>query len=371
MSSLQTVLLIAGVVLVLAVLIYNAIQMRAVKSRLAAPSRKETARETARESAPTPPRPNETPREPTLRVDPPSTTATTAPREAPDFMAEAVLTLQLPDTVNIVPELAQQMLKTPGKRVRLFWQPQGSANWTLLQNTANILAFLGGSASEESAAARRDETRPPPVHSLAFCLQLADRAQAVTPEQLDAFQKHVEGVASLLSASYTPFDVALEAERAKALDKACAQLDLQIGLTLHGKVGPLPGQQLLQAAQKLGLVLEKGALRYQRDGHEMFRIETHDGSPLSEERLRKAIQDPVLLLDVPQVRRPEQSFDEMLKLATQLAQALSAQLVDDRHRPVNEQGLALIRTEIGKATQALRDIGIDPGSPRALRLFTA
>ncbi|MDR0246978.1 MAG: hypothetical protein LBI16_01050 [Burkholderiales bacterium] len=365
MSSLQTVLLIAGVVLVLVVLIYNAIQMRAVKSRLAAPVRRETAQEITQKTAS--PRSGETLREPTLRAD---TSAPPIPREAPDFMAEAVLTLQLPDTVNVTPELAQQMLKTPSKRVRLFWQPQGIANWTLLQSTANILAFLGSSSSDESATAP-DETHPAPVHSLAFCLQLADRAQAVTPEQLDAFQKHVEGVASLLSASYTSFDAALEAERAKALDKVCAQLDLQIGLTLHGKVGPLPGQQLLQAAQKLGLVLEKGALRCYRDGHEMFRIESHDGSALSEERLRKAIQDPVVLLDVPQVRRPEQSFDEMLKLATQLAQALSAQLVDDRHRPVNEQGLALIRTEIGKASQALRDIGIDPGSSRALRLFTA
>jgi len=282
-----------------------------------------------------------------------------------------VLTLQLPDTVNVTPESAQQMLKAPGKRVRLFWQPQGSSGWTLLQSVADILASLGTTASVESAAAAFDETRPSPVHSLAFCLQLADRSQAVTFEQLDAFQKHVEVVASLLSASYTPFDVALETERAKALDKACAQLDLQIGLTLHGKVGPVPGLQLLQTAQKLGIVLEKGALRYYREGQEMFRIESHDGTALSEERLRKAIQDPVMLLDVPQVYRPEQSFDEMLKLATQLAQALSAQLVDDRQRPVNEQGLALIRTEIGKATQALRDIGIDPGSSRALRLFAA
>ncbi|MDR2017113.1 MAG: hypothetical protein LBP90_05880, partial [Burkholderiales bacterium] len=246
-----------------------------------------------------------------------------------------------------------------------------AANWTLLQNIADILAFLGNSASDEKAAPPSNEVNPVPVHSLAFCLQLADRVQAVTSEQLDAFQKHVEGVASLLSASYTPFEVVLEAERAKALDKACAQLDLQIGLTLHGKVGPLLGQQLLQASQKLGLVLEKGALRYLRDGHEVFRIESHEGSALSEESLRKAIQNPVILLDVPQVRRPEQSFDEMLKLANQLAQALSAQLVDDRQRPVNEQGLTLIRTEIAKATQALRDIGIDPGSPRALRLFAA
>ncbi|MCL2872180.1 MAG: hypothetical protein FWF41_04240 [Betaproteobacteria bacterium] len=356
--SLQLMLLIAGVIVVLAVLVYNIMQMRAVKSRLAASARKESLS-----------RPSEAPREPTLRADLPASTTPSVTREAPDFMAEAVLTLQLPDTVDITPELAQQMLKTPGKRIRLFWQPQGAAAWTPLQSAADILAFLGSSASVEKVSIPSEA--PVPVHSLAFCLQLADRSQAVTPEQLDAFQKHVEGIAYLLSASYTPFDVALEAERAKALDKACAHLDLQIGLTLHGKVGPLPGQQLLQAAQKLGLVLEKGALRYQQSGREIFRIESQEGSALSEDRLRKAIQDPVLLLDVPQVNRPEQSFDEMLKLATQLAQALSAQLVDDRQRPVNEQGLALIRTEIGKATQALRDIGIDPGSPRALRLFTA
>ncbi|MDR2710360.1 MAG: hypothetical protein LBB65_03335 [Burkholderiales bacterium] len=361
MSQLKLVLLIAGTIVVLAVIIYNAIQIRAIKSRSAA----------ARRESP-PSRPTEAPREPTLRTDAP---APSIPfehhKEAPDFMAEAVLTLQLPNTVSASPELAKQMLKTPGKRVRLFWQSQGAAAWTLLNGAADILAVLGHASPEEKASALLDDARTTPVHSLAFCLQLADRAQAVTLEQLDAFQKHIEGVASLLSASYTPFDVALEAERAKALDKACAQLDVQFGLTLHGKVGPLPGQQLLQAAQKLGLVLEKGALRYLRNGHEIFRIESHEGLPLSEERLRKAIQDPILLLDLPQVRRPEQCFDEMLKLATQLAQALSAQLVDDHQHPINEQGLASIRTDIGKATQALRDIGIDPGSSRALRLFTA
>ncbi|MDR1530547.1 MAG: hypothetical protein LBS40_09200 [Burkholderiales bacterium] len=373
MSTLQLTLLALGIILILGVIVYNVIQERVIRRSFA--DRAAAQRRAEAIAAKTSPEKREEP----ILVSKPKTIV--APSDAPDFMAEAILTLQLPETVQITPELARQILRIPGKSVRLLWQPYGATQWTLFDSIPTILAYFNQiritsaplPLSEKTVTEDEENAATPPAsaHMLACCLQLADRSHVTTTEQLEIFQKHVEGIASLLSASYTPFDTAVEAERAQALDKMCAQLDLQIGLTLHGRVGPIPGQQLLLTAQKQGFILQKGALRYQRNGHELFRIESNDGKPLSEERLHKAIQDSVALLDVPQVPDPDLVFDEMLKQISRLAQTLSAELVDDRRKPLNDQGMSVIRAEVEKATQALRNAGIEPGSSRALRLFAS
>ncbi len=369
MSMLQLALLIIGIVLILAVLVYNIVQEQKLKrsfvSRAAMQPRHDTVKKTPI---------SETREEPVFEP-PTSIKAENQEDDAPDFMAEAVLTLQLPPSTQIAAELAEQFLKIPGKNIRLLWQRRNSAHWSLLKTVPDIMDHLNQlaiAAPVPSTATENKESgdaAPLPMHSLAFCLQLADRAHVTTIEQIETFQKHVESIASLLSASYTPFDASAEAERARMLDKVCAQLDLQIGLTLHGKVGPMPGQSFLLAAQKQGFILKKGALRYLRNDRELFRIE--DTQPLSEERLKKAIQNPVVLLDVPHVAQPELVFDEMLKQTMRLAQTLSAELIDDRHKPLRDQGLTMIRAEVEKSTQALLEAGIEPGSPRAFRLFAS
>ncbi len=377
MSTLQLTLLIIGIALILAVFIYNIVQERKLRRSFARPAVPQTP--SRKEAEPTKiPAPVASTREEPVFEAPP---AAPKPQEddGPDFMAEAVLTLQLPpNDIQITPELAEQFLKVPGKNVRLLWQVRGSTHWSVLNTVSDITDHLNQWAmmaptppalSTENEGKEERRVAPEPTHSLAFCLQLADRAHVTTTEQIETFQKHVESIASLLSASYTPFDASVEAERARALDKICAQLDLQIGLTLHGKVGPMPGQSFLLAAQKQGFVLKRGALRYSRDGRELFRIE--DAQPLSDERLKNAIQNPVVLLDVPHVPQPELVFDDMLKQTMRLAQTLSAELVDDRLKPLKDQGLTMIRTEVEKSTQALIEAGIEPGSRRALRLFSS
>jgi FtsZ-interacting cell division protein ZipA len=62
-------------------------------------------------------------------------------------------------------------------------------------------------------------------------------------------------------------------------------------------------------------------------------------------------------------------FDQMRLAAKRLAKTLEAVLVDDNRRPLDDASLTAIRTQVQATAAALREANIDPGSPRALRLF--
>jgi FtsZ-interacting cell division protein ZipA len=77
----------------------------------------------------------------------------------------------------------------------------------------------------------------------------------------------------------------------------------------------------------------------------------------------------VLLLDVPRVSDPVRVFDQMRLAAKRMAHTLEGVLVDDNRRPLNDASLASIRAEVQATAVALREANIEPGGPRALRLF--
>src|SRR3989442_962466 len=77
-----------------------------------------------------------------------------------------------------------------------------------------------------------------------------------------------------------------------------------------------------------------------------------------------------LTLDVVRTPEPTRSFQAMARSARQLAAAHGARLVDDNGNPVDERALAAIGTEVEAVRHMLVELGIEPGSPLALRLFS-
>ena len=77
----------------------------------------------------------------------------------------------------------------------------------------------------------------------------------------------------------------------------------------------------------------------------------------------------MFLLDVPRVADPARVFDQMKLAAKRMAQTLDAALVDDNRRPLDDAALAAIREQVQATAAALREVNIEPGSPRALALF--
>jgi len=395
MSPLQIGLIVAGVLLVIGVIIYNAWVERRAKQRIAArtaparPAGGTTATErlepTLGNSAPSAPPPSATsayrppvdehesdfaPPMDVIEHDVPPDVLEDAPAAAPAPMAatadssdgaslrrpdpeiECIVTLQ-PAKAVAVGAIAAGLHARLGKRLRWFGRTMPNAPWQPLAS----------------------DTKGEFVE-IAACLLLADRNGAASRAQLDTFTRVVGELAPLLPAAMSVPDPAAETERAEALDRLCADVDVQLGLTvLVPGAGSIPGTKLRGVAEASGFRLAPGG-RFEwvseDTGTVQYSLQNLRNEPFTSDTLRlSATNGVVFVLDVPRVSDPLRTFDHMKLAARRMAQNLGAEVVDDNRRPLDDTALAAIRKQVEAAAAALRASGIEPGSPRALALFGA
>jgi hypothetical protein len=270
----------------------------------------------------------------------------------PDPDIECIVTLQPARPVN-VGALAAGLHARMGKRLRWFGRTVADGPWQ-------------GLASDS-----RGE-----FVELAACLLLADRNGAASRGQLDTFVRVLGELAPLLPAAASVPDVGGETDRAEALDHLCADLDVQIGLTvLKGDANGIPGTKLRGVAEAAGFRLASGG-RFEwfdeDSGAVLYTLQNVRNEPFTVDTLRvSATNGVVFVLDVPRVPDPARAFDQMKLAAKRMAHTLAAELVDDNRRPLDDPALAAIRKQVDAAATALTESGIEPGSPRALALFGA
>jgi FtsZ-interacting cell division protein ZipA len=205
---------------------------------------------------------------------------------------------------------------------------------------------------------------------------LADRNGAASRTQIDTFIRVVGDMASTLPAAFTPPDVAQELARAESLDRLCAELDVQIGLTVQKPdPGSIAGTRLRGVAEAAGFRLGPGGrfeYAHEDTGAVLYMLQNLRPDPFTAESLRlTATNGVVFLLDVARTADPVRTFDQMKLAAKRLAKTLGAELVDDNHRPLDDAAFTVIREQVDGAAEALRAVHIEPGSARALALFSA
>ncbi len=209
---------------------------------------------------------------------------------------------------------------------------------------------------------------------LVACLLLADRAGAAPRPLIDRFIRLVTEQASALPAAFVAPDPDGEVARAEALDRMCADLDVQIGLTVL-KTGPatIAGTRLRGVAEAAGFRLsDSGRFEWAQEdgGAVLYTLQNYRTEPFTAENLRLAsTPGAVFILDVPRVADPARVFDHMKLAAKRMAHTLDAALVDDNRRALDDAALAAIRQQVEATAAALKAIRIEPGSPRALALF--
>jgi FtsZ-interacting cell division protein ZipA len=275
-----------------------------------------------------------------------------APGPQPDRDIECIVILQ-PAKALTAGALAAGLHARLGKRLRWFGRTAPGSPWILL-----------------------DSATPGEFVELAACLLLADRNGAASHAQVDTFVRVMSELAPMLPAALSVPDVAAETDRAEALDRLCADVDVQIGLTIM-KVEPasIPGTRLRGVAEAAGFKLAPGG-RFewpQEDtGAVLYTLQNVRNEPFTVDTLRtSATNGVVLVLDVPRVADPLRAFDHMKLAAKRIAHTLDGVLVDDNRRPLDDAALAAIRQQVGSAAEALKACRIDPGSPRAYALFGA
>jgi FtsZ-interacting cell division protein ZipA len=417
MSSLQLGLVVAGVVLVAAVIVYNVWQERRLKRSLAqahAPAERIDARAVARASdrveptlgtqraaaaaptavegasaqagaardsaseppldvVPLPASFEITDEDPAERADPASVADALPARDAPvrdapptlgshrvaphvtpqpDHEIECLIPLQ-PAAPIAAGALAAGLHARIGKPLRWFGRPDARSDWERLASDT-----------------------PGRFAHVVACMLLADRNGAASRAQLDTFARVVSELAATLQAPVTPPDVDRELSRAESLDRLCAELDVQIGLTVQmPESASIAGTRLRGVAEASGFRLSpSGRFELVQDetGNVLYTLQNLRPDPFSAEMLRlTATNGVVFLLDVARLADPVRVFDQMKLAARRMAVNLGAELVDDNRRPLDDPALASIRAQVEAAADALRAVHIEPGSARALALFSA
>jgi FtsZ-interacting cell division protein ZipA len=171
-------------------------------------------------------------------------------------------------------------------------------------------------------------------------------------------------------------DVESEVNRAESLDRLCADVDVQIGLTVvKPEPNAIPGTRLRGVAEASGFRLAAGGrfeYIHEDTGTVEYFLQNVRNEPFTADSLRStSTPGVVFVLDVPRVADPVRTFDRMKLIAKRMATTLSAELVDDNRRALDDAALAGIRGQVEAAAVALKRVHIEPGSARALALFGA
>ena len=210
------------------------------------------------------------------------------------------------------------------------------------------------------------------VKHLAIALQLVDRLGAVSAETLAAFLAAMNRLAQRFDGRFDPPDTNALLARAQELDAFCASVDLQLTLHLLPKDGALlSGARLKPLLDRAGLRLDgERFVASQPDGREAFAVlcRAASGDPI-QQLAATQLTELIFTLDVPRVAAGAQAFERLLDLARQCAASLDGQLADAHRKPLANATLAIIRSRIVELQQRMIDRGIVPGGVRASRLF--
>lgn len=264
-----------------------------------------------------------------------------------EFAADIELTEPAGDAA--LHELLSQMA-TFGKPARLLGWDEAAGAWQVLGRGAH-------------GDCRR----------LLATLQLVNRAGPVHAPQLNGFCDAVRAWAGRHGGEIQVDDTAAALQVARELDAFCGEVDVAIGLNIVAQSGAaFPGEQVAAAALAAGLSLEADGQFHGRDGggQTLFTMENHETEPFSEERLA-AMQTSglTLLLDVPRVADGAAALDQMAHAGMVIAEMLGGFVVDDNRVPLQDAGLARIKTQLQGICATMAGRQIPAGSPRAQRLF--
>lgn len=205
------------------------------------------------------------------------------------------------------------------------------------------------------------------------CLQLADRAGAISEVNLSKFRDLVEEFASQIHATAECPDIVSTHEKAVALDKFCVDVDAMIGINIISKDdGAFVGTKIRALAEASGFKLDTdGVFKYRDDNnHVLFTLSNYESSPFLPENMRSLNTHGVtFLLDVPRVAHGERIFDQMTHLAKIFSNTLGGIIVDDNRVPLSESGLQRSKQQLIDIQSAMKRNHIHAGSASALRLF--
>jgi hypothetical protein len=205
-------------------------------------------------------------------------------------------------------------------------------------------------------------------------IQLTNRAGPAGDEDLLAFCGDVQEVALAIAAQADFPDTDEAVALAQDLDRFCAAVDVQIGLSVIGSEShAFSGSKLRSLAESAGMTIGRDGRfhRYAEDGSELFSLSNLEPMPFHAETMKTLqTRGVTALFDVPRVSASPSAFRRFIDFAHQLEQALGGVLVDDNHKPIGQAALEAIGQQLETIHRTMAARGIPAGGPLALRLFS-
>lgn len=221
-----------------------------------------------------------------------------------------------------------------------------------------------------AAKAMHDQT---PASQVACSLQLADRGGPVDEETLKRFQKSMETLARALGLTVSWQGGYEPSQQAQSIDAFCIEVDKAVEFHVLANQGMFHATKLRGLAEACGMQLsDEGRFElFNTLGQLEFSVRNYEGKPFSADMLKSAVMTGMTFqLDIPTTPNSLQVFDHMVEIAHNMANSLSASLIDVNRKPIGDVQLDKIRQQLRNISNAMAAQGIIPGSSHAKRLFS-
>lgn len=208
-------------------------------------------------------------------------------------------------------------------------------------------------------------------NALKIGLQLVDRQGPVTGEDIDAFCQTIQLFATESEAKVI-FPLRLQKiDAANKLDQFCASTDMQVAINLRADAN-LSLKNIAHFAETENMVLSADGAFHRTDenGNTLFCLINQFNKGVFTPNFLDETRLISFVLDVPRVVNGAEIFDQMCALAVALGDSLGAELVDDNHQILTQDGLAFIRRELIKMQKKMHAKGIVAGSTIARQLYS-
>ncbi|CAN4271269.1 ZipA, C-terminal FtsZ-binding domain containing protein [Methylophilaceae bacterium] len=210
----------------------------------------------------------------------------------------------------------------------------------------------------------------------ACSLQLADRGGPITKGILNKFQYAVENMGLELNAHVEWQGSGDTLQRALDLDQFCIEVDQLVNIHVAQGELPIHGTKFRGLAEASGMVLsEDGRFHYYANdssAHKkpLFCVLESNNQGFTPDSLRNSVLKAVTFqLEIPRVPNCEQAFNQMIHVAQKLSTSLSANIIDDKQKPLSDLQIEKIRQQLKIIHATMVARGVMPGSVASMRLF--
>lgn len=342
MSDLQIGLVGLGIVLIIAVLVFNWWQDRRIRRRIQAQF----------------PQTDEDP----LMGGLPPTVGRREPALGEGFEVKVETTSD--DDIDEVDPLCEAVIDVVFSQAVSGAQLQDATRTLAVSNSKPVRIFAETTTGVHRAGLSADES----CISMQLAILLANRGGALSDIEWSRLWSAGQGLAERFDGTVEGPEQDDVVSRANRLDELCAGLDAQVVLVVQLE-GAQPVETVRQMVENTGFVLLNNQYAWvSQTGPARFTLTLEGEAAGAFQGASVGRLD--LLLDIPNSPADGQAFSRMAGVARDLAQRMQARLIDEQGRPVNEDADAKIDEQLSGFYARLEQAGFKPGAERTARLFS-